>query len=121
MRQTPGYEVVDEKKGVLVCRLKKSLYGLKQACRRWYQKLVGIMTKLGFGRCEGDQVMFYRRCERTNVLIIVLVHVDDCTIVGKNQKLVYQFKVEIAKFMEITDMGGLHWILGIEVHQLHEE
>ena len=79
------------------------------------------MTKLGFGRCEEDQVVFYRRCERTNILIIVLVHIDDCTIVGKNQKLVDQFKVEIVKFMEIMDMGGLHWILGIEVHRLCEE
>jgi hypothetical protein len=69
-----------------VYRLRKSLYGLKQAGRRWYQKLVDIMTKLGFERCEGDQAVFYRRCERTKVLIVVLVHVDDCTIVGKTRR-----------------------------------
>lgn len=84
MRQAPGYKMVDEKKGVLVCRSKKSLYGLKQAGQQWYQKLVGIMMKLGFGRCEGDKAVFYRRYERMNVLIIVLVYIDDCTIVGKN-------------------------------------
>ena len=75
MRQVPGYEVVDKEKGVLVCRLKKSLYGLKQARQRWYQKLVDIMLKLGFERCKGDQAVFYRRCKRTNVLIVVLVHI----------------------------------------------
>jgi hypothetical protein len=116
MKQAPGYEVKGEDGKVKVLRLWKSLYGLKQAGRRWYQKLVLIMTKLGFLRCEGDQAVFYRRCKKTNVLIVVLVHVDDCSIVGKTKVLVARFKVEIAKFVDITDMGELHWILGIEVH-----
>ena len=118
MKQAPGYEVVEEGKGVLVYRLRKSLYGLKQAGWRWYQKLVDIMSKLGFERCEEDQVVFYRRSERADVLIVVLVHVDDCTIVGKSQALIDRFKVEIAKSVDITDMGGLHWILGIEVRRV---
>ena len=79
------------------------------------------MLKLGFVRCEGDQAVFYRECERTGVLIIVLVHVDDCTIMGKSQVLIDRFKVEIAKSVDITDMGGLHWILGIEVCRVQEE
>ena len=55
------------------------------------------------------------------MLIIVLVHVDDCSIVGKTKVLIARFKVEIAKFVEITDMGELHWILGIEVRRIREE
>jgi hypothetical protein len=35
--------------------------------------------------------------------------------VGKSKVLIERFKVEMAKFVEITDMGELHWILGIEV------
>ena len=102
-------------------RLKKSLYGLKQAGRRWYQLLVEIMMALGFSRCEVDQAVFYRRCEGTSVLIIVLVHVNDCTIVGKGQGLITLFKVEIAKHVGITDLGNLHWILGIEILRICEE
>ena len=78
-------------------------------------------TKLGFSRCEGDQAVFYRRCEKTNMLIIMLVHVDDCSIVGKTKALISRFKVEIVKFIDITDMGELHWILGIEVRRIREE
>ena len=115
MKQAPGYEDNGTGGKMLVYRLKKSLYGLKQAGRRWYQKLVEIMMKLGFERCEGDQAVFYRRCERTNVLIIVLVHVDNCTIVGKSLSLINRFKVEIVKYVDITDMGDLHWILRIKV------
>ena len=79
------------------------------------------MSKLGFSRCAGDEVVFYRRSLDNGVLIIVLVHVDDCTIVGKSKVLVEQFKTEIAKFVDITDLGDLHWILGIEVCQIHED
>ena len=55
------------------------------------------------------------------MLIVVLVHVDDCTIMGKNLVLVERFKAEIAKYVEITDMGALHWILGVEVCCIQEE
>jgi len=54
MRQAPGYEVEGRDGKVLVYWLRKLLYGLKQAGRHWYQKLVEIMMKLGFMRCEGD-------------------------------------------------------------------
>ena len=121
MKQPPGYEERGEDGQLQVLRLWKSLYGLKQAGRRWYKKLVWIMTKLGFSLCEGDQAVFYRRCEKTNVLIVVLVHVDDCSIVGKTKALIAQFKVEIAKYVDISDMGKLHWILGIEVCKIREE
>src|ERR1700678_1194625 len=121
MRQPPGYEEVGADGRKRVMRLRKTLYGLKQAGRRWYHKLVEIMSKLGFSRCGGDQAVFFRRCETTNVLLIVLVYVDDCSIVGKMKALIARFKVEIAKFVEITDMGELHWILGIEVRRIREE
>ena len=122
MKQPPGYEERGGASGRLkVLRLVKTLYGLKQAGRRWYQMLVMIMMKLGFLRCGGDQAVFFLRCEKTNVLIIVLVYVDDCNIVGKTKALVNRFKVEIAKFVDITDMGDLHWIPGIEVWRIREE
>ena len=48
MRQPPGYSDLDNQDKV--CQLKKTLYGLKQSGRRWYQRLVEIMTALGFQR-----------------------------------------------------------------------
>ena len=116
MKQPPGYT-----QGNLVCKLQKTLYGLKQSGRRWYQKLVEIMTKLLFLRSEIDQAVFYRRDIGRNLLIIVLVHVDDCSIVATTQPLINTFKIEIKKHVEITDMGELHWILGIEVKCIREE
>ena len=116
MRQPPGYA-----QGTFVCKLHKTLYGLKQSGRRWYQKLVEIMTILKFTRSEVDQAVFYRRDAGKGVLIIVLVHVDDCSIVASPQPLINRFKIEIKKHVEITDLGALHWILGIEVQRIREE
>jgi len=116
MCQPPGYT-----EGTLVCQLYKTLYGLKQSRRRWYQKLVGIMTDMRFLRCEVDQAVFYRRDEGKGILIIILVHVDNCSIVASSQPLINRFKITIEKHVEITDMGDLHWILGIEVRRIREE
>ena len=49
------------------------------------------------------------------MLMIVLIHVDDCTVVGTSRDLIVKFKVEIAKHVDITDLGEIHWILGIEI------
>ena len=71
---------------------------------------------MGFKRCDVDQAIFYRQQGPT--LIIMLVHVDDCTITGTSITLILRFKMEIAKFITITDLGELYWILGIEVKQI---
>ena len=121
MKQPPGYAMSGSDGKPLVCQLQKALYGLKQSGRHWYQKLVEIMTKLKFLRSEVDSAVFFRRDEAKKMLIIVLVHVDDCTIVGRPKQLIPKFKIEMSKFVQITDLGELHWILGIEVHKIWED
>ena len=60
MRQPPDYASRDHPNQV--CRLLKTLYGLKQSGRRWYQKLVNILVgTLGFTRCDVDQAVFFKR------------------------------------------------------------
>ena len=77
------------------------------------------MTKLGFLRSEVDSAVFYRRDEMLKLLIIILVHVDDCSIAGRPKAIIQKFKIE--KHVQITDLGDLHWILGIEVHRIRED
>ena len=117
MQQPPGYHAPGSPK--LVCRLRKTLYGLKQSGRHWYQKLVEIMlTHLGFSRCDVDQAVFFRREGRA--IIVVLVHVDDCTIAATSITLIADFKARISEHVEITDLGELHWLLGIEIKRDRE-
>lgn len=121
MKQPPGYAVKCPDGKEHTTRLFKSLYGLKQGRCCWYQKLVEIMTKLKILRSEVDSAVFYRRDKLLKLLTIILVHVDDCSIAGCPKSLIQKFKIEIQKYVQITDLGDLHWILGIEVKQVGEE
>ncbi|KIO08044.1 hypothetical protein M404DRAFT_78898, partial [Pisolithus tinctorius Marx 270] len=113
MRQPPGFESVDHPQKV--CRLRKTLYGLKQSGCRWYQRLVEILVdELKFTHCSVDQAVYFRR-RSTGELIIIVVHVDDCTIAATLLSEIEEFKKDIRKHVEITDLGELHWLLGIEV------
>ena len=111
MAQPPGYPAPNS--GGKVCHLVKTLYGLKQSGCRWYQRPVEIMELLKFQHSNVDQAVFYRRNE--NMLMVVLVHVDDCTLIASTAALISGFKAQIAKHVEISDLGELHWLLGIEI------
>jgi hypothetical protein len=113
MCQPPGFESPAHPNKV--CRLRKTLYGLKQSGRRWYQRLVEILIdKLGFTQCATDQAVFFRRRD-PNEHTMVVIHVDDCTMATKSISHVDELKAMIRKHVEITDLGQLHWLLGIEV------
>ena len=114
MWQPPGYPSPDHPNSV--CLLKKTLYGLKQSGRRWYQRLCEIMSSIGFSRCDVDMAVFYRHGDKGE-LAIVLVHVDDCTIAATSTRLISEFKTGVAKQVEISDLGELHWLLGVEIHR----
>jgi len=119
MRQPPGYESRDHPRHV--CRLHKTLYGLKQSGRRWYQKLVKILVhELGFTQCDVDQAVFFKRMVDKK-LIVVVVHVDDCTIAASTYEMVADLKARMREYVEITDLGELHWLLGIEVRRNREK
>src|SRR5712692_4476137 len=114
MKPPPGYVLKDL--GTRVLHLCWTLYGLKQAGRRWYQKLTTIfIDSLSFSHCEVDQAIFYQR--RGKSLTIVVIHVDDCTIAASARTLIDEFKVKLKEHVDITDLGELHWLLGIEVRR----
>ena len=113
MQHPPGYKAPDA--GARVLRLVKTLYSLKQSGRRWYQKLTSIFSSLGFNRCAVDQAVFFKSNQKTKELTVVAVHVDDCTIAATNSRLVDALKAGMRQHVEVTDLGELHWMLGIEI------
>jgi Reverse transcriptase (RNA-dependent DNA polymerase) len=110
--------------GMSVCKpdeillLRKAIYGLKQSGRRWYQVLKNILLLLGLKRCNVDAAVFYRHGPAGT--LILLAHVDDLTIAASNIKLIKEFKSGIKSHVEITDLGEIHWLLGIEVRRDRE-
>ena len=115
MRHPPGYRPLDA--GDRVLRLIKTLYGLKQSGRRWYQKLTSVFISLGFTQCSVDQAVYYKISRDEGELTIVVVHVDDCSIAATSDDLVDALKAGLRKHFEVTDLGELHWMLGIEIRR----
>ncbi len=50
----------------------------------------------------------------------IAVHVDDCTLAAQTLKVIEDFKAELGKHVEVTDLGELHWLLGMEVKRDRE-
>lgn len=71
-----------------VCRLRKSLYGLKQSPRAWFDKFSPTVKKFGMKKYKSDHAMFYR--QSTMNIILLVVCVDD-TIIIENDILGISF------------------------------
>ncbi|PIL24887.1 transcription factor [Ganoderma sinense ZZ0214-1] len=110
MRQPPGTAAHGEEH--LVCLLKKSLYGLKQAGRSWYCTYREAMTALGMTRCEADHACFWQRNGESLAMVGTIV--DDMLVTG-TPDLVGKFRAGIKTRFTITDAGEVAWLLGIEV------
>ena len=96
-----------------VCRLKKSLYGLKQSPRAWFDRFRKAMVGMGYQQTNADHTVFLRR--RGAHTTMLAVYVDDMIITGDDESEIAQLKVRLGKEFEVKDLGQLRYFLGIEV------
>ena len=95
------------------CKLKKSLYGLKQAGRSWYEKIDAALLKFDFTRLATDNCIYIKRSN--DYLIIIALYVDDLFILSDSIPKLKQFKQQLASTFEMMDMGEARFILGIKI------
>lgn len=115
MSQPPGFEKGDNN---TVCRLHKSIYGLRQASRAWFTKLSTTVHKLGFKHARSDHSLFVRKSAHS--LIYLLVYVDDIIITGSHNSEVQHVILCLNKEFALKDLGNLHYFLGIQVQNTHK-
>uniref|UniRef100_R7W628 Retrovirus-related Pol polyprotein from transposon TNT 1-94 n=1 Tax=Aegilops tauschii TaxID=37682 RepID=R7W628_AEGTA len=113
VQRPPGSAVAGQEGKVL--RLRKALYGLRQAPRAWNAKLDESLCALGFERCPSEHAV-YRRGSRAS-LLIVGVYVDDLVITGAATTEIISFKQQMTGMFRMSDLGMLSYNLGIEVSQ----
>lgn len=77
MTQPLGFE--DKHYPDYVCKLKKSLYGLKEAPRAWYDTLKSSSTDIGFPQCTSDFSIFFKKTSSS--LLLVLIYADDILVI----------------------------------------
>jgi transposase InsO family protein len=98
-----------------VCRLKKAIYGLKQASRTWNLQFHGFLTGIGFTRTHADAGVYVNHQRKGDGPLIVILYVDDITILGSSLVAVDRLKDQIANRYEITDLGNIESYLGIRI------
>ncbi|KAL0294285.1 UNVERIFIED_CONTAM: Retrovirus-related Pol polyprotein from transposon RE2 [Sesamum radiatum] len=101
-----------------VLRLKKALYGLKQAPRAWYSRIDNYFMNRGFRRSLSEPTLYIKR--QGNDTLIVSLYVDDLIYTGNNEKMIQYFKEDMMKTFEMSDLGLMHFFLGIEINQEKE-
>lgn len=88
-----------------VCKLLKSLYGLKQALRQWNLKLIETLLNAGF----------HQNKRSGNDIFIILIYVDDLLITGSSNTMIDEAKKVMHQQFKVKDLGELRYFLGIEV------
>ena len=109
MRPPPGYLVLEG----MVCRLRRSLYVLKQAPRAWFQRFASVIIAAGFSPSNHDPALFIYTSPHGRTLL--LLYVDDMIITGDDSEYIAFVKARLSEQFLMSDLGPLRYFLGIEV------
>ncbi|KAL4324423.1 hypothetical protein GQ457_11G022250 [Hibiscus cannabinus] len=110
MKPPPGFSSDDSH---LVCRLRKSLYGLKQASRQWNQRLTDALLQQGFKQAASDNSLFIKG--QGDDFIALLIYVDDVVLASPNIAAITDIKEYLDNAFKIKDLGKLNFFLGFEI------
>ncbi|KAG5666425.1 hypothetical protein PVAND_014454 [Polypedilum vanderplanki] len=113
LKQPPGYEINDQ-----VLRLKKSLYGLKQAARVWNQTIHQVLIQDGFIQSQADMCFYIKNLSDKSCYLII--HVDDILIAGSDLEIISQTQAKLSKHFQVKDLGTVKFFLGIAINQDEE-
>nr|GEY18059.1 putative reverse transcriptase, RNA-dependent DNA polymerase [Tanacetum cinerariifolium] len=109
----PPPEFVESSNPREVCRLKKSLYGLKQSPRAWFGRFTLAMRKYGFKQSNSDHTLFLKW--KGKLVTCLIIYVDDMIITGNDEEEMTRLRTNLFKEFEMNDLGRLKYFLGIEV------
>ena len=112
MKQPEGYVVKGKEN--LVCKLKKSIYGLKQSPRCWNSILDQFLKKIGFVQAISDPCLYIAS---EGELFLIAVYVDDIVLAGSSDARMKEVKQALSQKFQVKDLGELHYFLGVKIIQ----
>nr|GEU28892.1 putative retrotransposon protein [Tanacetum cinerariifolium] len=113
MEQPEGF--VNPKYPNHVCKLKHSIYGLKQASRQWNKRFDDEIKKFGFTQ-NSDEPCVYLKASGSYIAILIL-YVDDILLMGNNIPMLQDVKSYLGRSFAIKDLGDATYILGIKIYR----
>ncbi|KAL6345230.1 hypothetical protein AAG906_015713 [Vitis piasezkii] len=90
----------------------------RKAPKAWYSRIDEHLQSLGFVKSPSEATLYVKGTDAN--LIVVSVYVDDLLVTSSNEKLIKEFKAEMLKVFEMTDLGLMSYFLGMEVKQDHD-
>ena len=88
---------------IYVCRLKKSLYGLKQAGRVWNKTPHAVLTSMGFSHIQSNHGLY--ALFKDNVKVFMTVFVDDIMLAGSDSALLDSIVNDLSQHFKLCDLG----------------
>jgi hypothetical protein len=112
----------DSENGIVVkgkermgCRMKKSIYGLKQASRQWYLKFDATIRKFEFKENVEDNCVYTKF--KNGKFIFLILYVDDILLASSDVNLLPETKKFLSSNFDMKDFGEASLVLGIEIYQ----
>ena len=99
--------------------MNKSIYGLKQAAKNWYEELANFLLQQDFMRTKNDYYFFSKK-EKSKRLF-VLSWVDDLVIAGSSLEAIEELKETLETKFKMDDWGNLEWFLGMQINEDSEK
>ena len=119
MAQPPGF--LHPQYPQHVCKLHKSIYGLRQAPRAWFSRLTDQLQAIGFISSQADHSLYIYH--QGSTLIYLLIYVDDIILAGADLQAINRVISLLQNKFAVKDLGELTFFLGIEAirdnHGLH--
>src|SRR3954465_1034918 len=113
MMQPEGF--VDPKGANKVCKLQRSIYGLKQASRSWNLRFDEVIKEFGFVQTYGEACI-YKKVSGSNVAFLIL-YVDDILLIGNDIDLLNSVKSYLNSKFSMKDLGEASYILDIKIYR----
>ncbi len=111
MEQPKGFATPGQEQKV--CKLNKSLYGLKQASHEWNQNIDATLTACGFISTKSDPCVYVR--DQENGKFYIVLYVDDILLVCKSLGTLEDMKAKLSAIYEMHDLGSVSQFLGMQI------
>ena len=98
----------------MVCKLKKSIYGLKQASLQWYYKFHQVIMSFGFEMNMVDDCIYHKFSGSKHIYLVQ--YVDDILLATNDIGMLHETERFLSKKFEIKDLGDASFVLGIQIH-----
>ena len=113
MKEPEGFSSSESE--YLVCKLNKSIYGLKQAPQQWYLKFHEVISSFGFEENVMDNCI-YHKVSGSKICYLVL-YVDNIFLATNDLGTLHEVKQFLSKNFDMKDMGESSYVIGIKIHR----